>query len=356
MSGNLLPTAGSASALLTSAAPSGSGVSLANEGVVTGASAETSVATAQEFMAALALAIKDAESTNLTSAPVSTEIAVDADDDANESLDEENGAAVAAPVQALLLGLGGVSGSAAAQSNGQARSAATVMRRSGEGAAAPMAQSLLDAATASGVAVGLTPDEAAAERQTAMASMPTMLSESLKQSEASKTSYLAPSVEAPSGERAAAALLESRISAPERAADLPAVQARVGAHAWTEQIAARVSMLHENGLHAASLRLTPEHLGPLEIQITVKNDQATVWFGASHAETRAALEQSLPRLRELLQAQGLTLSDAGVFREPPRDQQRSGRAGYESNAGDRTMGVEREVRIDVSRRLLDAYA
>ncbi len=40
-------------------------------------------------------------------------------------------------------------------------------------------------------------------------------------------------------------------------------------------------------------------------------------FGASNPETRNALEQSLPRLREMFAAQGLTLGNANVSRDTP---------------------------------------
>jgi flagellar hook-length control protein FliK len=99
------------------------------------------------------------------------------------------------------------------------------------------------------------------------------------------------------------------------------VHAPVGTPAWADDIGSRVIMMAEAGKHSASLRLSPEHLGPLEINITVQDDKASVWFGAAHADTRAAIETALPRLREMFEAQGLSLADAGVFREPPREQQ-----------------------------------
>jgi flagellar hook-length control protein FliK len=79
-------------------------------------------------------------------------------------------------------------------------------------------------------------------------------------------------------------------------------------------------MMTESGNHTASLKLSPEHLGPLEINITVRDEKASVWFGAAHADTRAAIETALPRLREMFESQGLSLADAGVFHEPPREQ------------------------------------
>jgi flagellar hook-length control protein FliK len=98
------------------------------------------------------------------------------------------------------------------------------------------------------------------------------------------------------------------------------VHTPVGSSAWADEIGTRVVMMTESGNHTASLKLSPEHLGPLEINITVRDEKASVWFGAAHADTRAAIETALPRLREMFEAQGLSLADAGVFREPPREQ------------------------------------
>jgi flagellar hook-length control protein FliK len=135
-----------------------------------------------------------------------------------------------------------------------------------------------------------------------------------------------------------------------------ALEARVGTPRWSDEIAARVNLMSQRDVHAASLRLSPEHLGPLEIQITVQNDKTSVWFGAAHADTRAALEQAMPRLRELLSSQGLVLSDSGVFREPPRDRTLS----YPFDKSSPNTISEDSASIDatvrVSRSLLDAYA
>jgi flagellar hook-length control protein FliK len=93
---------------------------------------------------------------------------------------------------------------------------------------------------------------------------------------------------------------------------------RVGTPAWTEELGGQLTWMAHRGVESASLRLSPEHLGPLEIQISVRDGATSVWFGAHQADTRAALEQALPRLHELFATQGLTLADAGVSRESPR--------------------------------------
>jgi flagellar hook-length control protein FliK len=96
----------------------------------------------------------------------------------------------------------------------------------------------------------------------------------------------------------------------------------VGSSAWADELSTRMMLMSERGQHSASLRLNPEHLGPLEVRISVRDDQASVWFGSAHADTRAAIEQALPRLRELFASQGLSLADAGVHHDAPREQSR----------------------------------
>ena len=133
------------------------------------------------------------------------------------------------------------------------------------------------------------------------------------------------------------------------------VQAPVGSSQWADEIGTRLTMMTEQGKHAASLRMSPEHLGPLEIRIAIRDDQASVWFGAAHADTRAAIEHALPRLRELFESQGMSLADAGVYREAPREQPGTPR-GF--NGGERSGTSEESsghaVRVSVG--LVDAYA
>jgi len=132
----------------------------------------------------------------------------------------------------------------------------------------------------------------------------------------------------------------------------------VGSTAWAQEIATRVNLMAEHGRHTASLRLSPEHLGPVEIRISISEDQASVWFGAAHADTRAALEAALPRLREMFSAQGLSLADSGVFHDAPR-QQAVARHHYPS-AGPQEQEQEQGASVSMNVRTplgsLDTYA
>jgi flagellar hook-length control protein FliK len=81
---------------------------------------------------------------------------------------------------------------------------------------------------------------------------------------------------------------------------------------WVEDLGNRLASMVRTGESSASLQLTPVDLGPLEVNVSVRDNQATVHFGAANADTRALLEASMPRLREMLAAQGFSLMDSSV--------------------------------------------
>lgn len=81
---------------------------------------------------------------------------------------------------------------------------------------------------------------------------------------------------------------------------------------WAEEFGARIALLVNQRESVAAISLTPADLGPVDVSVTVRDSQATIHFGAAQADTRALIEASLPKLRELLAAQGFQLMDASV--------------------------------------------
>jgi flagellar hook-length control protein FliK len=131
----------------------------------------------------------------------------------------------------------------------------------------------------------------------------------------------------------------------------------VGSAAWNEELGSKLTWMTQNGLETGSLRVSPEHLGPVEVKISVQNGDASVWFGATHPDTRAALEQALPRLREMFASQGMTLTDSGVSRESPRNRTKSQSpqsVSAVSAVGSADVGAAAAVRMSLG--LVDTYA
>jgi flagellar hook-length control protein FliK len=116
--------------------------------------------------------------------------------------------------------------------------------------------------------------------------------------------------------------------APASAASAAAstLHAAVGTPRWSEELGTRMVLMSLHGQHEGSLNLTPEHLGPLEVRLSVHQGTASVWFGSQHADTRAALTEALPRLRELFADAGLQLGHTGVSHEAPRQGTRESEA------------------------------
>ncbi|MEM7804119.1 MAG: flagellar hook-length control protein FliK [Pseudomonadota bacterium] len=139
-----------------------------------------------------------------------------------------------------------------------------------------------------------------------------------------------------------------------------------GEGGWGRQFAERVGWVIQARLPQAQLTLNPEHLGPIEMAIEVEEAQARVQFTAAHAVTRDAIEQSLPRLREMLEQQGLELSQADVSADTgagstgrePQDTERSGASDVQAEAGtaerDDTPVTEPVVRLR-TRGLIDTF-
>ena len=132
----------------------------------------------------------------------------------------------------------------------------------------------------------------------------------------------------------------------------------VGASGWSDELGVRLTVMAHTGVGSASLRLTPENLGPLEVRIAVRDSSASVWFGAQHPDTRLVLEQALPRLRELFAAQGLNLTDTGVSREPPGETQRNPQGATAASGSAPPDATGSVVTTDVRARagLIDTYA
>lgn len=129
-----------------------------------------------------------------------------------------------------------------------------------------------------------------------------------------------PSIAKSDGEGAFLELLHhSRQTTPSSLTNSPATELRqlglelpLGSRGWSQGLGERLQWLIGRDIQQAEVRLNPQHLGPLEIRVSMQNDQANVTILAQHALTREAVEASLPRLREMLQEANLSLGSLDV--------------------------------------------
>ena len=81
---------------------------------------------------------------------------------------------------------------------------------------------------------------------------------------------------------------------------------------FADEFTTRVKVLVRDGVREARIQLNPAELGRLQVTVSTEGDQARVSFVADNAAARDAIEQSLPRLREMLEQNGLQLAQSDV--------------------------------------------
>jgi len=153
----------------------------------------------------------------------------------------------------------------------------------------------------------------------------------------------------------------------DKALVLPAarISVPVGQPGWGQAVGTQVAWFVSQNISAASLRLNPQHLGPLEMQVSLDGDQASVSFTSQQGLVRDALESSVPRLREMLSENGLNLVNVNVSQQGKshRDGQNAadsrheaGVANAEGGSNEPAPGSGMRQNITLTQGLVDFYA
>lgn len=113
-----------------------------------------------------------------------------------------------------------------------------------------------------------------------------------------------------------------------------------GSPGWPEEVGNRVSWMVGQAESHAELTLTPPQLGKVEVSITVSGDQTSAQFVAATPAARDLIEQSLPRLREILEQSGINLGQADVGTSgQPGDPERGPRGSQWKGGGNTDEGL-----------------
>lgn len=123
---------------------------------------------------------------------------------------------------------------------------------------------------------------------------------------------------------------------------------------FDDAFGSRIVWMAEQRVGHADIRITPEHLGTIEVRVQLDGTQVRAEFFSAQADVRQALESGMARLRDQLGQHGLQLAQADV------GQQRSGDAppqpqgqGVDGEPADAAPAASSVVR---ARRLLDEIA
>jgi flagellar hook-length control protein FliK len=105
----------------------------------------------------------------------------------------------------------------------------------------------------------------------------------------------------------------------------PTINSPLGTDQWSNEFSQKIVWTCTQQNQVAELHLNPADLGPLNVTLEISNDQLTAQFTSPHIAVREAIENAMPKLREILADNGIMLNNASVSDQSPRDR---GTEGY----------------------------
>ena len=124
---------------------------------------------------------------------------------------------------------------------------------------------------------------------------------------------------------------------------------------WGQGMGKQILWMVNQNISSAEFRLNPANLGPLEVRINMDNDQVNVAFSSRHADVRDAVEQALPKLREMFEDKGLSLSDADVSQHSFAEQRENAfEQAAEGEASGQSFTAENDHMADQGHQDMDA--
>jgi len=103
-----------------------------------------------------------------------------------------------------------------------------------------------------------------------------------------------------------------------------AIPSKFGGDQWASAVADKVMWLSSQRIQSAEIRLDPPELGPMQVRVSVQNDQVNVSFVSHHQSVREALEQNVFKLREQFGNEGMDLVDVSVSDHPSQQSMSNG--------------------------------
>ena len=76
----------------------------------------------------------------------------------------------------------------------------------------------------------------------------------------------------------------------------------VGRPGWGEELGQKMLLMVRGNQQSAELQLNPPNLGPLEVRLSLQNDQASLMFVSAHSSVRDAINAALPKLSSMFAA------------------------------------------------------
>lgn len=99
-----------------------------------------------------------------------------------------------------------------------------------------------------------------------------------------------------------------------------------------QQLSEKVRWMVNSRNLSAEIRLDPPDLGGMNIKVNLSGDSASVSFVVQSQQAREALDQAVPRLREMLEEQGIELGQSSVEQDSSGGNQQSDEGSLANNS------------------------
>lgn len=106
----------------------------------------------------------------------------------------------------------------------------------------------------------------------------------------------------------------------------------------SEKLSDNIQLMLSKNLKSVDIRLDPPEMGKVHIRLNMNNDLANVQFTVTNQHAREMIEQSMPKLREMLSQQGVQLADTSVSQQNTGSQQQQAQQQHQQAANTANNG------------------
>jgi flagellar hook-length control protein FliK len=130
---------------------------------------------------------------------------------------------------------------------------------------------------------------------------------------------------------------------------------------WGGQLGERIQWMGGRQLKTAHIEIDPPELGPLQIRISSEAGGTSIQFTTHSAAVRDLVEQSLPRLRDMLESGGTQLVDVNVAQQQDggkrdtRESELAARRSVRGNDSADALALDAPVALRRSSGLVDQF-
>lgn len=161
-----------------------------------------------------------------------------------------------------------------------------------------------------------------------------------------------------------ASILQTATSAVPAADPHKTIATPLTSEHWANDFSQKINWMVSGREQVAELHLNPPDLGPLNVVLKISENQATALFTSPHSAVREAVENAMPKLREMLADNGIMLGNATVSDQSLPDRNTKGFADRDAGMSasldtPENTGLEPAVSITPMRRhngMVDTFA